>query len=112
MPVHFLLVEDFLFDENSMNCRNYSRGHEHDQDVPVSFVKSFNANDSCANTCQKRPKSIILISQPSNSAFYQPQCQSGCTEEEYDGKSLLVKRVVKVLLTLEEGLATFDELEN
>jgi hypothetical protein len=38
MPVHFLLVEDFLFDQDAVDRGDDSRGHEHDEDVPVAFV--------------------------------------------------------------------------
>ncbi len=50
MPVHFLLVEDFFLDQNAVNCRNDSRGHEHNKNVPVPLVQGLDADDSGANS--------------------------------------------------------------
>ncbi len=95
-----------------MNRRHNPRRHEHYQNVPVPFVQSLNAHNSSPNTCQKRPKPVIFISEPSHPALNQPQSEGGGTKKQYNGEGLLVKWVVKVLFAFEKSLAAFDELEN
>jgi hypothetical protein len=73
MPVYFLLINNFFFDQNSVNCRNDSRGHEHYKNIPVPLVQGLDTDDSGANSGQKGAKAIVLISEPSHAALDEPQ---------------------------------------